>query len=101
MQQLTVAQNIFIGREYMKGKIIDDKRMNEEAAKLFEKLNINIDPSQVMGELTVGKQQMCEIAKAISRQVKILVFDEPTAALTDSEISELFKICLLYTSRCV
>lgn len=46
MQQLTVAQNIFIGREYMKGKIIDDKRMNEEAAKLFEKLNISIDPSR-------------------------------------------------------
>lgn len=49
MQQLTVAQNIFIGREYMKGKIIDDGRMNEEAGKLFEKLNIEIDPSQVMG----------------------------------------------------
>ena len=92
MQQLTVAQNIFIGREYMKGKIIDDKRMNEEAAKLFEKLNISIDPSQVMGDLTVGKQQMCEIAKAISKEVKVLVFDEPTAALTDSEINELFKI---------
>ena len=92
MQQLTVAQNIFIGREYMKGKIIDDGRMNEEAGKLFEKLNIEIDPSQVMGDLTVGKQQMCEIAKAISRDVKVLVFDEPTAALTDSEISELFKI---------
>ena len=73
MQQLTVAQNIFIGREYMKGKIIDDKRMNEEAAKLFEKLNISIDPSQVMGDLTVGKQQMCEIAKAISKEVKVLV----------------------------
>ena len=58
MQQLTVAQNIFIGRGYMKGKIIDDKRMNEEATKLFEKLNISIDPSQVMGDLTVGKQQM-------------------------------------------
>nr|WP_330385378.1 sugar ABC transporter ATP-binding protein [Eisenbergiella tayi] len=92
MQQLTVAQNIFIGREYMKGKIIDDGRMNEEAGKLFEKLNIEIDPSQVIGDLTVGKQQMCEIAKAISRDVKVLVFDEPTAALTDSEISELFKI---------
>ena len=91
MQQLTVAQNIFIGREYMKGKIIDDGRMNEEAGKLFEKLNIEID-LQVMGDLTVGKQQMCEIAKAISRDVKVLVFDEPTAALTDSEINELFKI---------
>lgn len=92
MGQLTAAQNIFIGREFMKGKIIDDKRMNEEAAKLFEKLNIRIDPSEVMDNLTVGRQQMCEIAKAISRDVKVIIFDEPTAALTEVEIEELFKI---------
>ncbi len=92
MGQLTVAQNIFIGREYMNGKLIDDKKMNEEAEKLFEKLNISIDPSEVMDNLTVGKQQMCEIAKAISRDVKVIIFDEPTAALTEVEIEELFKI---------
>lgn len=92
MNQLTVAQNIFIGREFMRGKFIDDKKMNEEAAKLFQKLNIEIDPAETMSELTVGKQQMCEIAKAISKDVKVIVFDEPTAALTESEIDELFKI---------
>ncbi|MFR4350602.1 MAG: sugar ABC transporter ATP-binding protein [Roseburia sp.] len=92
MNHLTVAQNIFIGREKMHGGFIDDKFMNREAAKLFERLNIDIDPSVVMGELTVGKQQMCEIAKAISKDVKLIVFDEPTAALTDAEIEELFKI---------
>lgn len=92
MNHLTVAQNIFIGREMMNGKLIDDKKMNEESAKLFERLNIKIDPSGMMGDLTVGKQQMCEIAKAISREAKIIIFDEPTAALTDSEIEELFKI---------
>jgi len=92
MQQLTVAQNIFIGREFMKSKLIDDSKMNEEARKLFEKLNINIDPEETMGNLTVGKQQMCEIAKAISRDAKIIVFDEPSAALTETEIGELFKI---------
>ncbi len=92
MGQLTVAQNIFIGREFMNGKMIDDKKMNEEAAKLFERLNINIDPSEIMDNLTVGRQQMCEIAKAISREVKVIVFDEPTAALTETEIEELFKI---------
>lgn len=89
---LTVAQNIFIGREFRKGIRIDDKRMNEEAGKLFEKLHININPGELMSNLTVGKQQMCEIAKAISHDAKIIVFDEPSAALTETEIEELFKI---------
>lgn len=92
MGQLTVAQNIFIGREYMNGKLIDDKAMNAEARKLFDKLNIDINPAEIMENLTVGKQQMCEIAKAISREVKVIIFDEPTAALTEVEIEELFKI---------
>ncbi len=92
MNHLSVAQNIFIGREMMNGKLINDKDMEKEAAKLFERLNIDIDPSETMGNLTVGKQQMCEIAKAISKDVKVIIFDEPTAALTESEISELFKI---------
>lgn len=92
MNHLTVAQNIFIGREMMKGKFIDDNKMNIEAKKLFDKLNIDIDPTEIMGNLTVGRQQMCEIAKAISQHAEIIVFDEPTAALTESEIEELFKI---------
>ena len=92
MNHLTVAQNIFIGREAMSGKLINDKKMNEEAEKLFDKLNIKIDPTEKMGNLTVGKQQMCEIAKAISHDAKVIVFDEPSAALTEAEIEELFKI---------
>ena len=92
MSHLTVAQNIFIGREFMKGKFIDDARMNAEAKKLFDQLEIDIDPTEKMGNLTVGKQQMCEIAKAISHQAKIIVFDEPSSALTEAEIDELFKI---------
>lgn len=89
---LTVAQNIFIGREFKKGVKIDDKKMNEEAAKLFKRLNIDIDPTETMADLTVGKQQMCEIAKAISHEAKVIIFDEPSAALTEAEIEELFKI---------
>ena len=92
MGHLTVAQNIFIGRESMKGKLIDDKKMNEEAGKLFEQLGIDIDPKETMSRLTVGKQQMCEIAKAISHEAKVIIFDEPSAALTEAEIEELFKI---------
>ena len=89
---LTVAQNIFIGREFKKGIRIDDKKINEEASKLFQKLHIDIDPTEMMSNLTVGKQQMCEIAKAISHEAKVIIFDEPSAALTETEIEELFKI---------
>ena len=92
LSHLTVAQNIFIGREMMSGKLINDAKMNKEAKKLFEQLNIEIDPTEKMGNLTVGKQQMCEIAKAISHKAKVIIFDEPSAALTEAEIEELFKI---------
>jgi len=92
MNDLTVAQNLFIGREEMKGLFIDDKKMNEKASELFKVLKIDINPAEKIGNLTVGKQQMVEIAKAISSNAKVIIFDEPTAALTDSEIEELFKV---------
>ncbi len=93
MNHLTVAQNIYIGREPMKnGVYIDDKAMERDAQKLFDKIGVKIDPSAVLGTLTVGKQQMVEIAKAVSRNSKILILDEPTAALTQVEVEELFKI---------
>ena len=89
---LTVAQNLFIGREFMNGVKIDDKKMNEEAKKLFDKLNVDIDPTETMSNLTVGKQQMCEIAKAVSFDAKVIIFDEPSAALTETEIEAMFEI---------
>ena len=92
MGHLTVAQNIFIGREPRSGLFIKDAAMNAEARKLFKQLNIEIDPKETMSNLTVAKQQMCEIAKAISHEAKIIIFDEPTAALTDTEIEQLFVI---------
>ena len=92
VKDLTVAQNLFIGREPMKGICVDDGKMIRESQKLFDMLEIDIDPKESMGNLTVGKQQMCEIAKAISHDAKIIIFDEPTAALTETEIEQLFKI---------
>lgn len=89
---LTVAQNIFIGREPKKGIRIDDRKMIEDSKKLFERLKIDINPKEKMKNLTVGKQQMCEIAKAISHDCKLIIFDEPSAALTEKEIEDLFKI---------
>ena len=92
MNDLTVAQNLFIGQERMNGLFIDDRRMEKDAAALFEKLNVDIEPGAKIGDLTVGKQQMVEIAKAISADAKVIVFDEPSAALSQSEIEELFKV---------
>lgn len=93
MNHLTVAQNIYIGREPMiGGTIIDDAKMKRDAAQLFKRIGVNIDPGEILGNLTVGKQQMVEIAKAVSHNSKLLILDEPTAALTQPEVEELFKI---------
>jgi len=92
MNHLTVAQNMFIGREPKKGIMIDDRKMERDAQEMFNRIGVKIDPSVKLGELTVGKQQMVEIAKAVSRECKLLVLDEPTAALTQPEVEELFKI---------
>lgn len=92
ISHLTVAQNIYIGREPRKHFSIDDEKMIADTQKLFDLLQIDINPRENMGNLTVGKQQMCEIAKAISHEAKVIIFDEPTAALTDVEIRQLFKI---------
>ncbi len=91
MPHLTVAENIYIGREHMFGPFLDNKRTNNEARKLLQSLNINIDPETKMQDLTVAKQQMVEIAKALSFKSEVLIMDEPTAALTDTEIENLFK----------
>lgn len=92
--QLTVAQNIFIGREprsRIKG-ILDEKQLNKDAEKILESLKLNINSTDKVETLTVAKQQMVEIAKALSFQAEVLIMDEPTSALTESEITQLFKI---------
>ena len=94
MYHLTVAQNIFIGREStrLNGILLDKREQSRRAEELFRRLKMNIDPDEPLGQLSVGRQQMVEIAKAVSHSLRILILDEPTAALTDSEIDELFTI---------
>ncbi len=91
MNHLTAAQNIFIGREG-NSFFTNDDDINTKTRRLFERLKMNIDPTEKVGNLTVGKQQMVEIVKAISFDAKILILDEPTAALTKAEIVELFNV---------
>lgn len=94
MNHLTAAQNIFIGREPKKalGLLLDEKKLNEKARELFAMLKMDIDPRVKMGELTIAKQQMVEIVKALSYDARVLIMDEPTAALNETEIDELFDI---------
>jgi ribose transport system ATP-binding protein len=92
MRDLTAAQNIFIGREPRKGLLLDEPALNAEAAAIFKSMNLSLDPRVSVGSLSIAKQQMVEIAKALSYRSRILIMDEPTAALTDSEIVELFAI---------
>ncbi|MCL2033554.1 MAG: sugar ABC transporter ATP-binding protein [Oscillospiraceae bacterium] len=94
MPHLTVAQNMYIGRESENEKkfFISDREINKGAAEIFESMHLKLDPRTKVSDLTVAKQQMVEIAKALTFNSKILVMDEPTAALTETEIDELFNI---------
>jgi ribose transport system ATP-binding protein len=94
MNHLTVAQNVFIGREPRRwaGLLLDEAKLNEQAKRLLEMLHLDLDPRTKVADLTVAKQQMVEIAKALSFNSDVLIMDEPTAALTDREIEDLFRI---------
>ena len=89
---MTVAQYIFLGREEKKGIFIDDRAMEDAAARFLQKTGVNVSPSELMGSLPVAKQQLVEITKALTYDVKLLVMDEPTTALGEKETELLFKI---------
>lgn len=93
MPDLTVAQNIFIGREPRAGRfMLNERRLNNRARELIDRLNLPLEPRQLVGTLTVAKQQMIEIAKALAYDPKILIMDEPTAALNDAEVEVLHDL---------
>lgn len=91
---LTVAQNIFIGREPRRRLrlFLDDQALHRQVKALFQRMGLDMDPAIQVSELTVAKQQMVEIAKALSYNADVLVMDEPTAALSETEIEDLFRI---------
>lgn len=93
LNDLTAAQNIFIGREpRLSFGRLDEQALNNQAAEIFKSMSLDLSPKVNVGELTIAKQQMVEIAKALSFRSKVLIMDEPTAALNDTEIAELFSI---------
>ncbi|MGO2541480.1 MAG: sugar ABC transporter ATP-binding protein, partial [Specibacter sp.] len=100
MQDLTVAQNIYIGREpRMGGVFLSERALNRRARLLFDQINIDLDPRARVGDLTVAKQQMVEIAKALSYKSRILIMDEPTAALNDAEVATLHNLIRNFTNE--
>lgn len=94
MPHLTVAQNIFVGREPRAGLpfVPDERKLNEQALELFESLHLKLDPRRKVADLAVAQHQMIEIARALSYNAEVLIMDEPTAALAETEIDELFRI---------
>lgn len=89
---LSVAENIFLGRAIRKGIVIDVKAMERESKKILDSLHIDINPKVLVKNLSIGYQQMVEIAKAVSQNAKILIMDEPSAPLTSAEVENMFAI---------
>lgn len=89
---MTVAENVFLGRESGKGFLYDRKEMNRKTTEVLAKLGIDLNPDTKVSELSVAKRQMVEIAKAVSINAEIIIMDEPTSAISDKEVEALFKI---------
>ncbi len=97
----SVMDNIWLGRYPKKGPMVDEKKMYDDTKALFDKLEIDVDPKRIMSTMPVSQRQMAEIAKAVSFNSKIIVFDEPTSSLTEEEVEHLFKIInMLRDQRC-
>ena len=89
---LSVAENLFIGREPRKMGMIDWKTMNKKSAKILNNLNIDVSPTQNLGECSIANQQMIAIARAVDMKCKVLILDEPTSSLDDDEVEKLFVL---------
>ena len=100
-RHLSVAENMFLGRELIGKIVLNNSEMESEAQKYLDELGVSISPKQTVGDLPLAKQQMIEIAKALSVHAKVLIMDEPTSSLTSREIEELFRIiCKLKEQGC-
>ena len=89
---LSVLDNLFLAQELVRGPVIDRTAQRERALELLERLGQDIDPDALVGDLRVGQQQIVEIAKALTRDVRVLIMDEPTSALSQAEVEGLFRI---------
>lgn len=88
----SVMENMWLGKFPKKAGLVDHKKMYDDTKKLFDEIEVQVDPKAIIGDLSVSQRQMVEIAKAVSYDAKILVLDEPTSSLTDEEVEHLFRI---------
>ena len=97
----SVMDNIWLGRypTVMGGLAVNEKKMYEDTMAVFEELGINVDPHRIMSTMPVSQRQMVEIAKAVSYNSKVIVFDEPTSSLTEEEVEHLFQIINMLRDR--
>ena len=98
-RHLTVQENIFLGREIRKGGVLQTREMRRRTQEVLDELGVDFKPETIVGNLPISKQQMVEIAKALSLNAKVLIMDEPTSALTAREIEELFRIIRDFKSK--
>jgi ribose transport system ATP-binding protein len=94
-----VAENIFLNREFTRSGVLNAKKQHQESKKYLKTLNLDIDPDTPIAKLPVSKQQMVEICKTLSMDARIIIMDEPTSALTEKEIEDLFKVIALLKSE--
>ena len=107
-KDLTIAENVYLGREPRKGRFLDRAKMNKDTQEILDFMKVNLKATQIAGKLNAAQQQMVEIAKVISKNAKVVVMDEPTSSLSDSEIEALFeqvrimkekKVALIYITH--
>jgi methyl-galactoside transport system ATP-binding protein len=99
VKRRNIMENMWLGRFPMKFGLVDHRKMYEDTKRYFEDLEINLNPREIIGNLSVSKRQLVEIAKAVSCNAKILVLDEPTSSLTEEEVNHLFRIIKMLVSR--
>ena len=97
-QQLDVAKNLFIGNLPMKGNLVDHKTLYQRSAEILAELEMDISPKTIAGDLSVGQQQMIEIGRALTRNARLIIMDEPTSSLSEAETDTLFRIIRKLTS---
>ena len=95
----SVMDNLWLGRYPTKGIAVDEKKMYKDTMAVFQELGINVDPYRIMSTMPVSQRQMVEIAKAVSYNSKVIVFDEPTSSLNEEEVEHLFKIINMLRDR--
>ena len=93
-EDLSVAENIFLGHEVRKNGLVDKKRLNDMAAEILKEMDVKLDTRKEVGELSVSYMQFVEIAKSLSRDIKVLIMDEPTAPLTENEVDKLLQLAV-------